>query len=389
MTSVAALADRVRLELGDLANTFEITLTGNGTKKRFETGMFPVDGSTVAVTVAGVNQPSVHVAIEERTGVLIFLYAPAANAAIVVKGTRYRYFGSTDITRFVNDAVAEHVYHRTDSFGRQMTISNLPLVEEYPVSVLATMFALMALATDASFDIDIMAPDGVSIPRSERYRQIMDMLATRQQQYKELCAALNIGLNRIEVFHLRRVSRTTNKLVPVYLAQEIDDYSKAKRAYLPTNTLGTEALPAVSGIYDLAFTQGDSFEATLDFPFNLTGYTAKAQVRLFPESQQAWAEFTITTVSLALGQIKISLTPAQTVRFPPHSFWDIQLSSVADPNFIQTYLRGSVFAQRQITREGGLTQDNLPGINPPLLSGDAQEGFQVLTVFDGTGQGTA
>lgn len=387
MTTLNSLVDRVRLELGDQASSFEVSFLCDGTQTRFETGYFPLDGTSLTITVDGDAVNLEDVLVEERTGLVVLPSAPDADAMLVVSGTRYRYFGSVDMTTFIDAAVAQHLHNRTDAFNRQVSLANLPIVEEYPLAILATTLALMALVTDASFDIDILAPDGVNIPRSERYRQLMDMLATRQQQYKDLCAALNIGLNRIEVFKLRRISRTTNKLVPVYIAQEIDDYSKPVRVYLPTNTLGSAPIPSSAAVYDLAFTQGDSFEAVLDFPFDLTGYTAKAQIRLFPESQQAWAEFTITPVDLPNGKIKISLPPAKTTRLPLKTFWDIQLE---DPNddFVQTYLRGTVFCQRQITRDGGLVQDNLPGINPPLLSGDAQEGFQELTVFDGTGQGT-
>lgn len=388
MATVANLVDRTRLEISDQATPFDVTFSGDGETTRFDTNQYPVDSTGLLLTLNGVAQTSNQAAIDERTGVITFATAPASGDAIRFAGTRYRFFGPTDMENFVKTALAEHLYHRTDAFGRTLTVANLPAVEEYPVTCLAAYMALMALATDASFDIDIQAPDGVSIPRSERYRQLLEMMATRQQQYKELCTALNIGLNRIEVFTLRRISRTTNKLVPVYMAQEIDDYSKPQRVYLPANTYGSDAIPEDAGRYDLVLTQGDSFEFTMDFPFDLTGYAAKAQIRLYPESQIAWAEFTIEVVDATAGQIKLSLPPSKTTKLPLKTFWDIQLTTPADPNFVQTYTRGMVFCQRQVTREGGLGQDNLPGIYPPLLSGDAQEGFQPLTVFDGTGQGT-
>ena len=104
-----------------------------------------------------------------------------------------------------------------------MTLTKLAAVEQYPIAILAVIEALWALATDASFDINIFAPDGVTIPRSERYHQLVNMINQRQEQYRTLCSALNIGLWRLEIGTLRRVSRHTNKLVPIYMPQEIDD----------------------------------------------------------------------------------------------------------------------------------------------------------------------
>lgn len=388
MTTVNSLIDRVRLELGDQASTFEVSFLGDGSKKRFESGYFPLDATTVVVKVAGVTVASNQVTIEERTGLIILATAPANNATVVISGTRYRYFGGADITNFVNAAVAQHVYHRTDAFGRQMTLENLPFVEEYPVSILGCLMALTALVTDASFDIDILAPDGVNIPRSERYRQLMDLIAMRQQQYRELCAALNIGLYRIEVFKLRRVSRTTGKLVPVYIDQEIDDYSAKQRVYIPTNTLGSDPVPSSTTTLDLKFTQGDAFTQSIVLGVDITGRTPKAQIRIYPESLQAWAEFAITVTNAATGAITISLDSTKTRRLPLKTFWDLQTTSNTDATDIQTHLRGTVFCQRDVTRDGGVVQEISSMVQPPLLSGDAQEGFHELETWDGTGQGS-
>jgi len=381
------LMNRVRLELGDQATTFDIALSGDGSSTRFETNMYPLDSTSLVISVNGVAQTSANVTVEERTGVLTFSTAPALNAVIRFAGTRYRFFGYTDLKMFLDAAVGEHLYHRTDAFGRAMTMANLPVIEEYPVSILAAYMALTALATDASFDIDISAPDGVSIPRSERYRQLLDMMATRQQQYKDLCAALNIGLNRIEVFNLRRVSRTTNKLVPIYIAQEIDDYSKPQRVYLPTNTYGADALPSKAAQYDLVLRQGDSFSNTVDFDFDITNYTITAQIRQFAESPVIAAVIAINVVNATQGTIALSLTADQTRFLPLLAVWDLQVKNNLNAQDVRTFLQGKVFTQRDVTRDGNYLAQTAPGIYPPLLGGDAQEGFTALTTYDGTGRG--
>lgn len=349
MASVESLRSRVRMELNDPPKSFVWGAEATGTQ-RYEMPYSPVDGASLAVFVDGINV-SDDVEVEEHTGVLTFDSAPASGADISVSGTFFRYFTDSELDEFVEDAVRQHSHNRTDEFGRAITLGNLPVIEDYPLSILATIHALYALATDSSFDIDISTPDGVGIPRSERYRQIMEMIQTRRDQYNQLCQALNIGLYRIEVFTFRRISRRTNRYVPVYLPQEVDDRSKPQRAYLPLPTYGTSPGADSTGRYDIVLTQGDAFSVVLDFPFDVTGFTPLAQIRLYPESAAYAAQFTITEEDYAQGKLRISLSPEQTKGLPLRSYWDIQLTANDDPENVKTYISGTVFAKRQVTRE--------------------------------------
>lgn len=374
MATLSGIMDRVRLELADLPQSFTTSIIADGVSVRYEMEIYPVEGTSLTVKVEGVDVSDV--SVEERTGVLWFTTAPTAGDEITVTGTRYRYFTTADLSSIAEAAVAQHIHSRNDSFGRGMTLSNLPPVEEYPLALLATVEALYTLATDAAFDIDIMAPDGVNIPRSERYRQLMDMIATRREQYETLCSALNIGLNRIEVYTLRRVSRMTNRYIPVYQPQEVDDQSRPKRVYLPMPTYGAVPLPEDASIYDIVVTQGDTFSMVLDFPFDLTSYTPKAQIRLFAEAQTMWTEFTITPVDGEPDKIELSLTALQTARLPLQGVWDMQLITSDTPPQVTTYLKGAVFSPRQVTKVPGVdsNQNDLTP-NPPWLAGTAQSGF--------------
>lgn len=349
MASVESLRSRVRLEVNDPPKSFVWGAEATGTQ-RYEMPYSPVHGSSLQVFVDGVNV-SDDVEVEEHTGVLTFDTAPTSGDEIVVNGTYYRYFTDSEIDTFVDQAVRQHAHNRVDEFGRAITIANLPVIEDYPISVLATILALYALLTDSSFDIDISTPDGVGIPRSQRFRQLSQMIEQRRAQYKELCQALNIGLDRIEVFTFRRISRMTNRYVPVYLPQEIDDRSKPTRAFLPLPTYGTAPAPDSTGRYDLVFTQGDSFSVVLDFPFDVTGYTALAQIRLYPESAAYAAQFTVSNEDYVQGKIRISLTPEQTRVLPLRSYWDIQLTANNDPDNVKTYISGTVFCKRQVSKE--------------------------------------
>ena len=352
MAVLSDITSRVRTELGDLPKQFSLTFTGDAVNSDYPLAIKPIDLYTLEVYVNGspVAYPTGYT-LEADQGVVHFVHTPPANAAILIRGIVFRYFTDDDICLFVNTAVEQHTYNRTNGLGSQMTLNLIPAVEEYPIAILATIEALWALATDASFDIDINAPDGVSIPRSERYRQLTQTIQARWEQYHQLCAALNIGLWRIEMGTLRRISRITNKLVPVYMAQEIDDSRKPERVYIQNDLNGRTPFPSYVAIQDIVLYQGDSYSEEIDFPFNTTGLVFKAQIRTYPNAPSLYATFTITTISTSdtLSKIRLSLTKKDTEYMPPRAFWDLQATDPTDTTYEATYLRGQVFTTQEVT----------------------------------------
>ena len=352
MANIYDLASRVRLELGDQPKQFSLTFTGDGQTLDFPLAIHPIDPYTLEVYV---NSNPVAVttgySLEADVGVVHFVTAPPAGSAILIRGLVYRYFTDDDICQFVNTAVTQHTYNRTNGLGSQMTIALIPAVEEYPLAILATIEALWALATDASFDIDIQAPDGVSIPRSERYRQLTQTIQNRWEQYRQLCSALNIGLWRIEMGTLRRISRTTNKLIPVYMAQEIDDSRRPERVYIQNDLNGRVPFPSYVEVQDIILYQGDSYREEVDFPFDITGLEWKAQIRTYPNAPSLYGTFDIavTYVSETLSKITLSLDSKSTAYFPPRAFWDLQATATDDSGYENTYLRGQVFTTQEVT----------------------------------------
>jgi len=352
---VAVLSDlisRVRLEIGDQPAQFSFTATGDGTTTVFPLGKYPVDPATLYVTID--NNPLANptdYTLQQNTGIITFNVAPYTGGPIAVSGTNYRYFTDDDITTFVNDAVTEHTYNRTDAYGSLVTISTIPPVEEYPVAILASIEALWALATDTAFDINITAPDGVVIPRAQRYQQLTDIIQRRWDQYRMLCSQLNVGLWRIEMGTLIRTSRTTNKFVPIYMGQEVDDARMPERVYINNDLTGRNAQPPYASIYDLVIYQGDSFSVEFDFPFNVTGYTISAQIRTYPNSPSLYATFTPTIISTSstLSRVQLALTKQQTAYLPVRGFWDLQMTSNTDSSYEHTYIRGQVFTIQQVT----------------------------------------
>lgn len=350
MAELADIVTRVRTELGDAQKQFKFTATGTGTLKDFYLNTKPVELTGLLVTVNGtaIAYPAGYT-LEDDLGIIHFVTAPALNSAIVVQGLSVRYFLNDDLETFVNTAVLQHTDNRTDQFGTTVTIYSIPPVEEYPIAILATVEALWCLATDSSFDINITAPDGVMIPRSQRYQQLTGIIAQRMAQYQQLCAALNIGLLRLEIGVLRRVSRRTNKLVPIYMPQEVDDSRKPERVYIQNDLKGRTPLPSYAGTYDIILYQGDNWSGTFDFPFDVTNLNFKAQIRTYPNSPAIYATFTITKPSAVNGTILLALPASATRYMPARAFWDLQATMSSDPNFEQTYVRGQVFTQQQVT----------------------------------------
>ena len=277
MTTIASLADKVRVELGDLGKTFVTTIVADGTTARFNLHYSPLNESLITVTKNGTLLANSAYGIEESTGVMVLNTTPNADDVLVISGTYYRYFTASEINTLVNEAFTTHVANHTDSTGRQITLENLPLVEEYPVVVHAVSLALYTLATDAAFDIDIQAPDGVTIPRAQRYRQLMEMVQTRKEQYRELCTLLGIGLYKIDVLTLNRISKATGRLIPVYTPQEVDDRSYPQRVNLANNTYANKPVEWPTEAGEITAYQGRSFSTSLDFTGNYAGkaFTAK------------------------------------------------------------------------------------------------------------------
>lgn len=360
MATVQQLTDRLRAEIGDTARAFTDTFTGDGVTYRFQLSTAPVQGYSLQVTVNGVNKSN-FVTVEEGVGMLDFGTAntPPNNSVIKVVGQSYRYFTDSEISYYIHTGFLEHARGATDTSGARINqIDLLPPIEEYPVVLLASTLALYTLATDSAFDIDIISPDGVSIPRSERFRQLNEMLEIRRNQYKELCAMLGIGLYRIEVMTLRRISRRTNYLVPVYRPQEIDDKSLPQRVRLNIPNYGDTTPQGTAMIRDLTAYAGDSFTAEFQFQFDISGYTPKAQVRLFSQGNYAQvgpailAEFTFVkfayTNSGVIDSIRLSLPKTVTDDLPPTAYYDLQLT--APDQTVRTYLTGKIFTEREVTK---------------------------------------
>lgn len=189
-----------------------------------------------------------------KHGVIAFYSPPGPAGAILgVQGTTYDFFDDDEVAQAVDDAFNLHVADQDplpviDPIPGQPSIDTS---EEYLVSILAAIELLWFRANDASQIIDINTPEGVHINRAQRYAQITQQINNLQQQYQKIGGALGVGLYRIQILNQRRVSYTTNRLVPIFREQE---YNQPYTSFAPT-TGAVGALITLSGRYFTSATQ--------------------------------------------------------------------------------------------------------------------------------------
>lgn len=266
---MADVIKRVRIELGDTGAPFSDTFTGTGTLTMYDLTEFNIWDVTVTWVKDLVPTPlvaDVDYSLNTQEG-RVYLLPPVGALPqgdhLIVSGKANGLFSDEELTMFINDSVLQHTkgreaverYRDTHGFIKYqetpITLENLPAVEGVLVALRATVEALWALATDAATDIDISTADGTTVPRTQRYRQLRQQIDGLTERYNDLCAQMNVGLNRLEVGKLRRVSRTTGRLVPVFVSREYDDHDLPRREVTPVDTHNVDdsavPSPAFSG----------------------------------------------------------------------------------------------------------------------------------------------
>lgn len=240
---------RVRLELGDMGEKFRTSFEGDGSTLWFDlpvqmvspTGfhVYVIDGTVIT------DIPSTAYKLDQRNGSIELSTAVGVNKIFVVEGLAYGLFTDEELGIFISDAIDQHTSGRyatsrfrdTNGFIKYrevpMDLDSLPPIEDYLIALLATIESLWVLSTDASTDIDVTTAEGTHLPRSQRWAQIRQQIDFLENKYKEFCAQLNIGLFRIEMFTLRRVSRTSGRLVPLFKEREYDDSTLPVRLLPP------------------------------------------------------------------------------------------------------------------------------------------------------------
>jgi hypothetical protein len=244
------LVTRVRGEIGDRLQPFRDTLRGTGDVLQYELSAQNISTTGLSVvSLTGTTQTTLATpadyTLDDLNGIIDLTVPLPVDVLLLVAGNSYGLFSDEELTQKVTDALAQHTKGRTvstryqDANGfirydeRQVTVANLPAEEELLVALLASIEAMWTLSTDAATDINVQTSDGTTVDRGQRFAQLQTQIAATTDRYAMLCQKLGVGLFTIEVTNLRRVSRTTNRLVPLYREREFDDYSLPQRILPP------------------------------------------------------------------------------------------------------------------------------------------------------------
>ena len=106
----------------------------------------------------------------------------------------------------------------------------------------AAVEALWAEYTHAARQIDVSSPE-VSIPVRQRVEQLGSLLQMKIEELRRMEAASNVGRYKIEMFTLRRISKTTGRYVPIFKGQEYDDWDFYPERILPPIDDGCAVVP--------------------------------------------------------------------------------------------------------------------------------------------------
>ena len=170
--------------------------------------------------------------LDARNGV-VKIHEPAASSeGIYVLGYHMNWFLDEDLEFYAETVLNEHLYHRDDANG----VSDLPVEEQQVLGMGTVVYAYWALLTELSTEIDVSTPEGMMIPASQRFHQVQSMFQYWKQKYDEMVAALDVGILKIEIKDLRRVSRLTNRYVPMFKGREVDDPRPPVRVYPPIDS---------------------------------------------------------------------------------------------------------------------------------------------------------
>lgn len=267
MADESKILSRVRTELGDFGAAFRDVFLGTGELDFYDLSATNVSTIQAEAEQGGVTTPLVSPAdytLDVRAGRILLAgaYAPLPDGVqLTITGTSYGMFSDDELQQLLSEALLQHTNGRTartryrDPHGfiryrdDPITLETLPSVEELPVALLTVVNALWVLSTDAAGDTNLSTADGTHVDRRGRYEQIINQLGMVQQRYTDICAQLNVGLDRIEMLDLRRVSRTTGRLVPIFKAQEYDDFSLPIRKIPQVDSRNEDA----SGIPSVAY----------------------------------------------------------------------------------------------------------------------------------------
>lgn len=216
MTTLAEVSSVARNLSRDFGTFFEVNFASVGSTLRLPHPLVEPNALSVINNDGGLEVPDF--VLNARNGLLKIPNPSQYEEGVYVSGLYYEWFLDADLEFFSNILATEHLYHRPG-----MTLGNIGGAEVEVMGIGTLVQALWSLLAEFATDIDVSTPEGINIPAHQRYQQVQSLITYWEKRYDEKAALLNVGLKRMETFTLRRVSRMTNRLVPIYRPREIDN----------------------------------------------------------------------------------------------------------------------------------------------------------------------
>lgn len=228
MATITDIETIARTYLRDFPKFFQTTFEVAG--RTYDLGHTNIDSDSLWVATyttggATTELSSSAYSLDERNGILRLSTLPSSGSKVMVEGYFYEWVTPSDLSFYSRRAFEKHVK------SLNIAIEEMSDVLINAIGIAAIVECLWALVTEYSRDIDVITSESVHIPASQRFRMVQGLLAQWENEYQRHATALNIGIDRIEVFSLRRTSRTTNRLVPLYKPKEFGDYSPLERLW--------------------------------------------------------------------------------------------------------------------------------------------------------------
>lgn len=234
--TVSTITTIARNFLRDFPKFFQVSFDAVG--RTYELGSPNIDSDSLwvatyvnnaPVTITSDTSASSYYSLDARNGILRFNTTPSASASILVEGYYYEWVLPSDLEFYASHSIEQHIYNL------DLPLESMSAIVIDTIGMHCVVESLWGLLTEYSRDIDITTSESVHIPASQRFRMVQSLLDYWSKAYERQAKSLNIGLERIEVMNLRRVSRSTNRFVPIYKSKELGEYGPIERLFPEIN----------------------------------------------------------------------------------------------------------------------------------------------------------
>ncbi len=230
--SVSKITTIARNFLRDFPKFFQVSFDAVG--RTYELGNPNIDADSLWVAGYTTSAPieitantsaSAYYSLDSRNGILRLNTTLPANSKLLIEGYYYEWVLPSDLDFYAVHAIEQHVYNL------DLPLESMSAIVIDTIGMSCVVEALWGLLTEYSRDIDVTTSESVHIPASQRFRMVQSLLEYWSKAYERQAKALNIGLERIEIMNLRRVSRSTNRYVPIYKPKELGEYGPIERLF--------------------------------------------------------------------------------------------------------------------------------------------------------------